>query len=152
MLEEIATVMKSQSDGVWLKTQSVSSCNACQANNDCGTGVVAKALTPRENLFFVKSPLQLLEGQKVKIAVSEHHLLSAAALLYLLPLFCLIAVAALLSRLQLAESAIVLGSLTALVAGFGIARFFSGPAAAQEQIEILAVLPELAVQHIRITD
>ena len=54
MLEEIATVMKSQSDGVWLKTQSVSSCNACQANNDCGTGVVAKALTPRENLFFVK--------------------------------------------------------------------------------------------------
>ena len=83
MLEEIATVMKSQTDGVWLKTQSVSSCNACQANNDCGTGVVAKALTPRENLFFVKSPLQLLEGQKVKIAVSEQHLLSAAALLYL---------------------------------------------------------------------
>ena len=152
MLEEIATVMKSQSDGVWLKTQSVSSCNACQSNNDCGTGVVAKALTPRENLFFVKSPLQLLEGQKVKIAVSEQHLLSAAALLYLLPLFCLIAVAALLSRLQLAESAIVLGSLTALIVGFGIARFFSGPAAKQEQIEILAVLPELAVQHIRITD
>lgn len=152
MLEEIATVMKSQADGVWLKTQSVSSCNACHANNDCGTGVVAKALTPRENLFFVKSPLQLLAGQKVKIAVSEQHLLSAAALLYLLPLFCLIAVAALLSRLQLAESAVVLGSLTALVAGFGVARFFSGPAAKQEQIEILAVLPELSVQHIRITD
>ncbi len=100
---------------------------ACQANNDCGTGVVAKALTPRENLFFVKSPLQLLEGQKVKIAVSEQHLLSAAALLYLLPLFCLIAVAALLSRLQLAESAIVLGSLTALVARFWRRPFFQWP-------------------------
>lgn len=152
MLEEIATVMKSQSDGVWLKTQSVGSCNACQANNDCGTGVVAKALTPRDNLFFVKSQLPLLEGQKVKIAVSEQHLLSAAALMYLLPLFCLIAVSALLSRLQLAESTIVLGSLAALVAGFGVARLFSGPSTQQEQIEILAVLPELAVQHIRITD
>jgi len=96
--------------------------------------------------------LQLLEGQKVKIAVSEQHLLSAAALLYLLPLFCLIAVAALLSRLQLAETAVVLGSLTALLAGFVVARFFTGPATAQEQIEILAILPELAVQHVRITD
>lgn len=152
MLEEIATVMKSQADGVWLKTQSVSSCNACQANNDCGTGVVAKALTPRENLFFVKSDLQLLEGQQVKIAISEQHVLAAAALLYLLPLFCLIAAAALLSRLQLAETAVVFGSLTALIAGFAAARWLSGPSAHQEQIEILAVLPELAVQHIRITD
>lgn len=152
MLEEIATVVKSQADGVWLKTQSVSSCNACQANNDCGTGVVAKALTPRENLFFVKSQLQLLEGQKVKIAVSEQQLLFAAALLYLLPLFCLIAVAALLNLLQLQESTIVLGSLSALGAGFAVARFFSGPAAQQQQIEILAVLPDLAVQHVRLTD
>ena len=152
MLEEIATVMKTEADGVWLKTQSVSSCNACQSNNDCGTGVVAKALTPRDNLFFVRSPLQLLAGQKVKIAVSEQHLVSAAALLYLLPLFCLIAVAALLSQLQLAETAIVVGSFTALGAGFAVARFFTGTAVQQEQIEILAVLPDLAVQHIRITD
>ncbi|KKL02612.1 sigma E positive regulator RseC/MucC [Rheinheimera mesophila] len=152
MLEEIATVMKSQADGVWLKTQSVSSCNACQANNDCGTGVVAKALTPRENLFFVKSQLQLLEGQKVKIAVSEQQLLSAAALLYLLPLCCLIAVAAFLSRLQLAETTVVLGSLAALLAGFVIARLFTGSATEQQHVEIIAVLPELAVQHVRLTD
>jgi sigma-E factor negative regulatory protein RseC len=152
MLEEIATVMKTEADGVWLKTQSVSSCNACQSNNDCGTGVVAKALTPRDNLFFVRSPLQLLAGQKVKIAVSEQHLVSAAALLYLLPLFCLIAVAALLSQLQLAEGTVILGSLAALACGFVFARGFSGPSKQQEQIEILQILPDLAVQHIRITD
>lgn len=152
MLEEIATVMKTEADGVWLKTQSVSSCNACQSNNDCGTGVVAKALTPRDNLFFVRSPLQLLAGQKVKIAVSEQHLVSAAALLYLLPLFCLIAVAALLSQLQLAEGTVILGSLAALACGFVFARSFSGSSKQQEQIEILQILPDLAVQHIRITD
>jgi sigma-E factor negative regulatory protein RseC len=152
MLEEIATVMKTEADGVWLKTQSVSSCNACQSNNDCGTGVVAKALTPRDNLFFVRSPLQLLAGQKVKIAVSEQHLVSAAALLYLLPLFCLIAVAALLSQLQLAEGTVILGSLAALACGFVFARSFNGSSKQQEQIEILQILPDLAVQHIRITD
>lgn len=152
MLEEIATVVKSQDDGVWLKTQSTSSCNACQSNNDCGTGVVAKALTARENLFFVKSPLQLLAGQKVKIGVSEQHLLFAAALVYLMPLVCLIAVAAFLSQLQLTETAVVLGSLAALVAGFVLARGLSGPSTQQEQIEILAVLPDIAVQHIRISD
>ncbi|MFC4653690.1 MULTISPECIES: SoxR reducing system RseC family protein [Rheinheimera] len=146
MLEEIAVVVKTDAEGVWLKTQAKTSCNACQANDNCGTGVVAKALTPRENVFFVAGHTNLLAGQTVQIAVTEQQLLSAAALVYLWPLACLILSALLLQHLQLPDSTVTLGALTAMGLAFALIRLRrqqSGP----EPVQILKVLPQISLQH-----
>ena len=57
MVEEIATVVSVEQKGVWLMTTPVASCNACQVSEDCGTGIVAKTLTPKTLHFFVASEL-----------------------------------------------------------------------------------------------
>ena len=86
MVEEIATVVAAESGGVWLTTTPAGTCNACQVSNDCGTGIVTKALTPRRQRFFVSTELSLLAGEQVRIGVAEQSLLKAAALVYLMPL------------------------------------------------------------------
>ncbi|OYW96740.1 MAG: sigma E positive regulator RseC/MucC, partial [Alishewanella sp. 32-51-5] len=78
MVEEIATVVATESDGVWLTTTPAGSCNSCHASGDCGTGIVAKTLTPRQRRFFVKSALPLLPGEQVRIGVAEQGLVTAA--------------------------------------------------------------------------
>ncbi|MDX1391581.1 MAG: SoxR reducing system RseC family protein, partial [Rheinheimera sp.] len=78
MVEEIATVVACDDNGFWLTTTPVASCNSCQASADCGTGIVAKTLTPRTLHFFVPSTLKLLPGEQVKIGLAEPALINAA--------------------------------------------------------------------------
>jgi len=147
MLEEIAWVVKTEQHGVWLKTQAKTSCNACQANDHCGTGVVAKALTPRENLFFVPGYPELVAGQKVQIAVTEQQLLTAALLVYLWPLAFLLLAALALQQMDLPDPVVALGALSAMALAFVLLsqRQRRQPA---EPVQILQVLPELAIQQI----
>ncbi|WP_337841778.1 SoxR reducing system RseC family protein [Rheinheimera sp.] len=146
MLEEIAVVVKTDATGVWLKTQAKTSCNACQAHDNCGTAVVAKALTPKENVFFVSGHTELLAGQTVQIAVTEQQLLSAAALVYLWPLACLILMALLLQHLQFPDGTVALGSLSAMGLAFALVRLRRQQCAA-EPVHILKVLPQISLQH-----
>lgn len=146
MLEEIAVVVKTEADGVWLKTQSKTSCSTCQANSDCGTGVVSKALTPRENVFFVAGNESLLPGQMVKIAVSERELLSAAALAYIWPLLCLIVAAWGLQTLGASDLFVALGSLTSMFVAFALVRL-RRQKSVYEPVQIVKVLPEISLQH-----
>ena len=82
MVEEIATVVRSDSAGLWLTTTPVASCNACQVSDDCGTGIVAKTLTARSQQFFVPTRLNLLPGEQVKVGLSEQQLIVAALMVY----------------------------------------------------------------------
>ena len=90
MVEEIATVVAVEAGGVWLSTTPVASCNACNVSDDCGTGIVAKTMTPRQQRFFITTPLSLLPGEQVKIGLQESSLLVAALMVYLLPLLLLL--------------------------------------------------------------
>ncbi|WP_214000446.1 SoxR reducing system RseC family protein [Arsukibacterium sp.] len=148
MIEQIATVLAVESDGVWLGTTPVTTCNACHASDDCGTGIVAKTMTPRQNRFFVKTALPLLPGEQVKVATAGQQLVIAALLVYLLPLVLMI-IAALLVHLgwQAAENWVMLAAAVGAVAGLLIARYYGAKMAHQQQLSILAVLPDISVQQ-----
>ncbi|MDX1391011.1 MAG: SoxR reducing system RseC family protein [Rheinheimera sp.] len=148
MVEEIATVVACDDNGLWLTTTPVASCNRCQASADCGTGIVAKTLTPRTLHFFVPSTLKLLPGEQVKIGLAEPALINAALMVYLLPL-CLMLLLALLGAGAGANEGIqMLLALLGAVAGFMLARRYGKRQEQHNHIQILTVLPTLTVhQH-----
>jgi sigma-E factor negative regulatory protein RseC len=149
MIEQIATVVAVESDGVWLATTPVTTCNACHASDDCGTGIVAKTMTPRQNRFFVSTELSLLPGEQVKVAMAGQQLVNAALLVYLLPLLLMMA-AALLVHLtwQPAEGWVMLAAAVGAGSGLLLARYYGAGIATQQPLSILAVLPEINVQHL----
>lgn len=147
MVEQIATVLRADANGFWLTTTPVSSCNSCQVNTDCGTGIVAKSLTPRQHSFFVSTTLQLLPGEQVKIGMAEQRLLQAAAMVYLLPLVLMLLLALTGAAMGLAEGWLMLLALLGASAGFMLARYYSVQQEKQPQIVILDVLPSVGIQQ-----
>lgn len=146
MVEEIATVVGAEQGGLWLSTQPVTSCNACQVSDDCGTGIVTKALTPRQHRFFIPTELTLLPGEQVRIGISEQGLLRAALMMYLLPLVLMLLAVLIIQQLwQPPEGVLMLSAAAGAFAGFALARRFGRSAA--EQICILDVLPSVAVNQ-----
>ena len=147
MVEEIATVVATAPGGVWLTTTPSGTCNACQVSEDGGTGIVTKALTPRQQRFFLSTELPLLAGEQVRIGVAGHSLLTAAALVYLMPLLMLIGVALLATLAALSEGLVMLLSFSAAALGFYLARCYGRRQSSTQQIRILAVLPALQVKQ-----
>lgn len=148
MIEEIATVIRTDDSGVWLQTKVSSSCQSCSASDSCTSGVVAKAMTRRDYQFFLPNHHDLLPGQQVRIGISDGVLLKSALLVYLLPLLGFIGGAGMGVLLQLTEGWQLLLALAAGAVGMLLARFAGQHiGGAAEQVEILAVLPQLQVQQ-----
>ncbi len=148
MIEEIATVIKTDSSGVWLQTKVSSSCQSCTASDSCTSGVVAKAMTRRDYQFFLPNHSDLLPGQQVRIGISDGVLLKSALLVYLLPLVGFMTGAGCGVLWQLSEGwqlllAVLMGAVAMLLARVAGRRI----GGAAEQVEILAVLPQLQVQN-----
>lgn len=148
MVEEIATVVATEQDGLWLTTTPAGSCNSCQVSGDCGTGIVAKTFTPRQRRFFVKSALKLLPGEQVRIGTAEKSLVTAALLVYLMPLLLMIVSISLLHSLwSLPEPWLLLAAVVALYTGFRLARWLEQGLPQTETVQILQVLPQLMVHR-----
>ncbi|MDX3773979.1 SoxR reducing system RseC family protein [Chromatiaceae bacterium AAb-1] len=148
MADEIATVVSSEHNGVWLSTTPVSSCHACHASENCGAGVVAKTFTPKKTRFFVVTDKTLLPGERVRIAITEQSLIKAAFMVYLMPLLLMFA-CILLARhwWQPAEGWLILLAVVSAAGGFLLARKYNHWLARQpEQITITEVLPQLGLQ------
>ncbi|MCC5826350.1 SoxR reducing system RseC family protein [Alkalimonas sp.] len=148
MIEQIATVRKLDSGGVWLETTPVTTCQSCSASEDCGTGIVAKTFTPKRSQFFLVTDSALLPGQKVRIGTTEQRLLLAAFSLYLLPLVLMLLGVAVLSWWlpALAELWLIGVALLLLWAGFRLAARLS-KGLERDAVLLLEVLPELAVTN-----
>lgn len=149
MIEEIATVVANEQDGIWLSTTPAGTCHSCHASSDCGTGVIAKTFTPRKNRFFVHTSLKLLPGEQVRIGVAEQGLVLAAFMVYLLPLLLMLVALVLAAQLwQLAEGWLILIAIFAAIIGFALARLYNNKLQQQQdQVTILQVLSELKVSN-----
>lgn len=147
MVEQIATVLRVEQDGVWLSSTPVASCNACQVSSDCGTGIVAKTLTARSQQFFVPTRLNLLPGEQVKVGLSEQQLIVAALMVYLLPLVLLLTLALAGAAAGLSEGYLMLLGLLGAASGFMLARRYGKQQEQHSQVVILQVLPSVGVQQ-----
>ena len=94
MIEEIGVIFAVEQHNsqqvVLVETQIKSTCGSCEAQSNCGTGVIAKVFaSKRETLRFRLNELVEV-GQKVSLGIPEENLLKASAIVYCLPLFALV--------------------------------------------------------------
>ena len=90
MIREKATVVAIDGDSITVEAAIKSTCNSCQAQSDCGTGLVSRALAPRTQQLTLRSPMSVKLGQEVTVGIPEAGILSASAWLYLMPLISFI--------------------------------------------------------------
>ena len=90
MIRETATVVAVDGDSVTVEAAIKSTCNACQAQRDCGTGVISRAIAPKTQQLTLRTPVPVRIGQQVTVGIPEAGILSASAWLYLLPLIVFI--------------------------------------------------------------
>lgn len=95
MIEEIGVITAVDKDHIWVETQIKTTCGGCQAQDHCGTGVIAKAFAPKKDQLILRCKQAASVGQRVKLGIEENHLLGASALVYLLPLIAMIVAAVL---------------------------------------------------------
>lgn len=87
MLYEKAKVLQRYNQElIWVETQIKTSCNACTHNSECGTGMIAKSLTPKTNQVLVECTHEVNCGDQVTLAMPEQSIVSGALILYGLPL------------------------------------------------------------------
>ncbi|BFT29737.1 SoxR reducing system RseC family protein [Alteromonas sp. D210916BOD_24] len=91
MIKETATVIAVDGDMVTVEAAIKSTCNSCQAQSDCGTGVISRALAPKMQQLTLHTPMTVKVGQQVVVGIPEAGILSASAWLYVLPLVAFIA-------------------------------------------------------------
>lgn len=69
-----------------LSCEQQTSCNSCASKSSCATGQVTKAIGNKQHAWSLTTSVQVTEGDIVEIGLPEKALLSAAALVYLVPL------------------------------------------------------------------
>ena len=143
-----ATVLRQDGDGVWLSTPLSTSCSGCNQQDSCSSGLVAKALPVRQQQLFLAGAATLLPGQQVEISVSPGAILGSALLVYLLPLTVFIATLLLGQLLQWHELAALAGAIVATAAVFRSVQRIELGRAGQLQIQLVRVLPDLAVTQV----
>lgn len=125
MASERALVLKIEDGQALVQTQRGSSCQSCELNSSCGQGLLSKIGSERTMEFWVADVFNLRPGQVVVVSIPDEGLLTASALMFLLPLFCMLAIAALLFSLFANDLAAISGGVAGLALGFYIARFKS---------------------------
>lgn len=95
MMTALATVVSVQKEeginSVQLSCEQKTSCNSCQSQKSCGTGMVSKALGSKAHFWKLHTSQTLQAGQVVEIGLPEKSLVLSALVVYLLPLFAMIA-------------------------------------------------------------
>ncbi|WP_137166410.1 SoxR reducing system RseC family protein [Salinimonas lutimaris] len=99
MITETATVVAVSGDTVTLEAAIKSTCSSCQAKDDCGSGVISRAMAPKTQRIEVQTPMTVSVGDVVQVGVPEVGVLSASAWLYMAPLLALVLSAAGLTQL-----------------------------------------------------
>ncbi|GAB2636640.1 SoxR reducing system RseC family protein [Vibrio panuliri] len=153
MMTALATVsavtQKSSGYDVELSCEQQTSCSSCSSQKSCGTGIVSKAVGKKILHWQLFTQQALSVGQVVEIGMAEKSLLQSAAIVYLTPLFALIAGAALAHLwiapwLGLGEGVVILLSALFAAGGIALAKRLAGRIERQssQQVILLRVLGE----------
>jgi len=86
MIEETAVVVSVEGDAVTVQAEVKSTCSSCNAQNDCGTGSIARAFSHRAQRLTLNTPMLVNVGDSVVIGIQEKSVLIASWWLYLVPL------------------------------------------------------------------
>lgn len=138
MLKESAVVVSYDAETglAQVKCQSQSACGACSARNACGTASLSELNGKRgEHVFILETITPLRIGQRVEIGLEEKSMLFSALLMYIVPLFTLLA-ATLLST-YLTESELIRAAVIVFVTAlaFGAIRKYTRKLGQQSEFQ-----------------
>jgi len=114
MLEQVARVVQSSEQGVWVKPSEPQGCGVC-AGQGCASRRIAELFQRVPRQYQVESPLPLSIGDHVIVGMPEGSVLRSALMLYGLPLILML-MGALLAQLWFAgDSGAVIGAVVGLL-------------------------------------
>jgi sigma-E factor negative regulatory protein RseC len=90
VIEELAVIVASDVDGIWVEPKRKSVCGQCAVKKGCGTGVLETILGKKPTQIEVVSQIPVLPGDQVVIGMKEQALLHGTFLVYALPLILMI--------------------------------------------------------------
>ena len=121
MLTENANVVAIESDGLWVETLKLSTCNACSAKSGCGQHVLARYVGDMSCIkaVFEKGVSDRIwkVGDDVLIGIDEKALVLNALLVYMLPLFSMLSFAALFHVLGFSDLSVAGAAIVGLIGG-----------------------------------
>lgn len=124
MMTALATVLNVDSQRVTVGCQQETSCGHCSSRDNCGTGIVSKALPGKEHQWQLLTEAKLQVGDLVEIGLPEKNVLQSALVVYMVPLLFLILGAGIsewvLSTLFSSNEAVTI-AVSVLFTGIGIA-------------------------------
>lgn len=98
-IEEQGVVVAADEGWATVRVERKSTCGSCSARSGCGNGVLAQFLGRRPLLVRLANTDELRTGDRVILGIRDHALVSGALVMYLLPLFGLMLVPAMLGGL-----------------------------------------------------
>ena len=86
MIEELATVIKTEGEVMAVEIQRQSTCGSCSVKSGCGTNLVASLFGKRRALLSLPNTIDARPGDRVVLGIREKDLVTGSIRLYLYPL------------------------------------------------------------------
>ena len=151
MLIETGRVVAVEADALWVETIRQSTCGACAARQGCGHGLLNRIGDGRTGYVRVlRGPASgrrpCAVNDQVRISIPEQVILRGSAVVYMVPLLCMLAGAALAVQLFPAgpEALAAIGAAVGLGSGFGLVRWHAWRHRDDRELQptVLEVLPQ----------
>ncbi|KZX58862.1 hypothetical protein A3709_17920 [Halioglobus sp. HI00S01] len=125
MLLETGRVVAVEDDSVWVETIRRTTCGSCAAKSGCGHGVMNRISEGHRSLIRALPgkvhPRQCAVDDEVRISIPEEVILRGSMIVYMVPVFGMLALATLGSAFA-GDVGGALGAVAGLAAGVGLVR------------------------------
>ena len=125
-MNELGQIVAVEKQGLWVETRRASTCNSCAAQKACGQGLMTKLMPGKEHYIWVVADGDKLAashvGDMVEVSVPDDVVLKASMIVYLVPLFGLIAGVLLGNNWQPGDPGAIAGGIIGLLFGLGLVR------------------------------
>lgn len=129
MLIETGRVVAVEPDGLWVETIRKSTCGTCAAQKGCGHGLLNRISDGKRGYIRVlpgsRGPADCNVDDQVRISIPEEVILRGSVIVYMLPLFCMLAgAAAAVAVLPGVQDVLAaLGAAAGFALGFALVRW-----------------------------
>ena len=121
MLEQSVEVMKTASDGIWVRAVEPSGCGTCEGQG-CSSRRIAELFQRKPRLFRVDCDLALSPGDRAVVGIANGSVLKSALRAYGQPLALMLAGALLSQAFEVGDGSALIGVLLGGAAGWLLAR------------------------------
>lgn len=129
MIETRATIIRLEGKDALVESVPGGGCGNCDSANGCGSGKLSRLFASKPRRFLVENAANAPVGTVVSVTLAEGVLLRSALLMYLLPLFLMLAGAMygarFFSGVWSTDTGAAIGAVVGLIAGFLLARKIS---------------------------